>query len=162
METDRIAYTLIGIATCADHQPGRVQQLDGGSHVGNIKFTPALVEEHPCNHRWMVVQLRQHAPQFIAIMRATPLGPIIAHGHILPDQHPQPVRPVVPARRLDFHVFADKVEAERTRCFNVVAEGLIGGRSVQAIRPITLVEHAHLKERLPVEMHARHASNRSG
>ena len=80
-----------------------------------------------------------------------------AVGHVLPDQHAQPVAVVVPARGLNLDVLAQRVEAHRLGCGDVKGQGLVAGRGVQAVRPPALVEQAVHKIRLAVERKALHA-----
>ena len=86
-------------------------------------------------------------------VRAAADGALSAvHGrHVLPHQQPQTVRPVEPALRLDLDVLADHVEAEVLVLLQVVPEGRVGGRGVEAVRPVALVQGAGLEDERPVE-----------
>ena len=68
--------------------------------------------------------------------------------HVLPDDQAQRVGPVVPARRLDLDVFADEGEAQLFRLLEIEAQGVVGGRGRDAVRPVALVERA-VQERGP-------------
>ena len=73
-----------------------------------------------------------------------------AGGHILPDQHPQPVAVVIPAHRLNFDVLAQHIEAQLLHARNIIDQRLVRRRGIQSVRPITLIEHAMVEIRLPV------------
>ena len=72
-------------------------------------------------------------------------------GHVLPDQEAELVAPVVEARGFDLDVLAHHVKAELLEGLDIGAQGLVGGRGVEAVGPPALVERADLEERLVVE-----------
>src|SRR5690606_29906433 len=75
-------------------------------------------------------------------------------GHVLPDEHSEPVAVVIEPRGFDLHVLAKHIEAELLRHFNVVSECFIGRRRVETIGPPTLIEWAEHEDRLAIEMEA--------
>src|SRR6185295_2612007 len=96
--------------------------------------------------------------------RGPPFRALVAAGHVLPDEQPKLVAPVVPTLGFYLYVFAGHVEPKLLHHFDVIAKRFIGGCSVEPIRPEALVERAEHKARLVVQMNpqtapivARHA-----
>jgi len=71
--------------------------------------------------------------------------------HVLPDQEPQLVAPVVEPVGLDLDVLAEHVHAQGFDGLEIGPEGGVGRRGVQAVRPPALVERPDLEERFAVE-----------
>ena len=82
---------------------------------------------------------------------------VVAARHVLPDEHPEAIGVVVPARRLHLHVLADQVVAEPPGRLDVEGERFVGWRGIEAVGPPALVEQAELEERLAVEEEPVHA-----
>jgi len=72
-------------------------------------------------------------------------------GHVLPNQQSQFVAPVEPASRFDFYMLAGGVEPELLGHLEVELQRFIGGRGVDPIRPVALVERAGHEDGLVVE-----------
>src|SRR5437879_2040925 len=79
----------------------------------------------------------------------------IAARHVLPDEQSKFVAPIVPTVRLDLDVLARQVEAELFGHFDVVAQRLVGGRGVKAIRPEALIQRSELKIGLIIKAQSR-------
>src|SRR2546422_10900732 len=99
----------------------------------------------------MVFQALDHAAQFTFKIAPSIHARVVAAGHILPDEQAEFVAPVIPAVRLDLHVFATQIETRLLQELDVGAQGLIRRRRVNSVWPETLVESSHLKEKLLVE-----------
>ncbi len=78
-----------------------------------------------------------------------------AVDHILPHDHAQTVAVVVPALGLDLDMLAKRVEAHFFHFYNIKLQGFIGGRRVEAVRPVSLVQHAVLEPGLSVQADTR-------
>src|SRR4029453_5573950 len=85
---------------------------------------------------------------------------VAATRHVLPHEHAESIRVVVPPRRFDLYVLANEVEAETLRRFNVRRQSLIGRRGVEAVRPPSLIEQSILKHWLSVEKKAIHTGKK--
>ena len=74
-----------------------------------------------------------------------------AAGHILPDQHAEPVTVVIPAQGLHLDVLAQHVEAAVFGRLNVKDQGLVRRRGVEPVRPVALIQQAVVEIGLAVE-----------
>ncbi len=74
-----------------------------------------------------------------------------AADQILPHQHPQPVAVVVPPQGLHLDVLAEHVEPAFLHLPDVVDHGLVGGRGIEPVAPIPLVQHAGHEDGTVVE-----------
>src|SRR5262249_33636925 len=103
-------------AARAIDQPARIILLDQAGETRGVELAPALVEDDPHDDARMVVQPVEHAPQFelelpgrfggAGDLPLTGRYASIAAGHVLPDQEPQLIAPVIPALRLHFDMLA--------------------------------------------------------
>ena len=179
-----VAHALIVPAAGMVDGSGIVQRADAPHRLRRIELAPALVEGRPHGDAGAVVErfhrLRQFEIEFLAARDIAPRKIIIvivlfmpprdercgygqlavasaAVGHILPDQHAQPVAVVIPAQRLQLDVLAQHIEAHPLHRLDVVDHGLIGGRCEHAVRPVALIQHAGMEVRRVVELQARHA-----
>ena len=80
-----------------------------------------------------------------------------AAHHILPDEDTFLVAVIVPAKRLDFDMFTEHIEAHRLDHFYVPFERGVGGRRKHTVRPITLVKQARMEVWFVVETHTLEA-----
>ena len=71
--------------------------------------------------------------------------------HVLPDQHPQPVAVIIPSLRLQLYMLSEHVEAQLLHGDDIEYKRFIAGGGVQAVRPVTLIQHACLKIRTVVQ-----------
>jgi len=69
----------------------------------------------------------------------------IHRGHILPNKDAKFVAPMIPALRLYFDMFTYHVETKVLGCCNVKTYRFVAGRSIDSVRPETLVERPYLK-----------------
>ena len=149
-----------------------------------VKLAPALVERYPHGDARVVVERGDHVAQLVQKrlarrhVRAAEEGiPAVvevparherggddervvafaAAGHILPDEHTQPVAVIVPAVALDLDVLAQHVEAHVLGQLDVIDERVVARRGVEPVRPVALIEQAVVKIRLAVEKQAAHA-----
>src|ERR1051325_8768268 len=81
----------------------------------------------------------------------------MAAWHVLPDEQPQLVAPIIPAVRLHLHMLTCHVETKLLRNLNIVTKSLIGRSGVKAIRPESLVERTDHEIRFVVKENARNA-----
>ena len=79
-----------------------------------------------------------------------------ARGHVLPDEHAQPVAERIEARLLHFEVHAQQVEAKFAHRADVKLERLLRRWRHEAVRPVALVEHATQEDGRAVQVDARH------
>ena len=75
--------------------------------------------------------------------------------HVLPDDQPQTVAVVVPAVGLDFDVLADHVEAGFSDLRKIEDHCFVRRRRVNAVRPVSLIQHALLKNHFMIETQPR-------
>ena len=85
----------------------------------------------------------------------------IAARHVLPNQHSQRVRPIIPAVPLHLNVLADHVKPEVLRLLDVELERVISWGSVSAVRPEALVQWPHLEQDLVIQQHLLDAIDRA-
>ena len=78
----------------------------------------------------------------------------VAVRHVLPDEEPHFVAVVVETARLDFHVFAQHVEAHLLRHDQVVFERFVCRGGVKTVRPPSLIERTVLEDEFAVDHHA--------
>ena len=71
--------------------------------------------------------------------------------HVLPDQQPELITPVIPALRLDLDVLTGAVETEPQRFRDVEAQCLIRGCGVNSVGPESLIQWADLEHCLAIE-----------
>ena len=103
------------------------------------------------------MQRVDHGLEFIGVIGlAFFVATGIAGRHVLPNQEPHPVTPVIPACTFVLDVLARHVHAELLGHGNVVLDGIIRGRRVQTIGPPALIQWAVLKEHLIVEFQSQH------
>ena len=149
-----------------------------------VKLAPALVERYPHGDARVVVERGDHVAQLVQKrlarrhVRAAEEGipavvevparhergrddervvALAAAGHVLPDEHAQPVTVVIPAVALDLDVLAQHVEAHILGQLDVVDERVVARRGVEPVRPVALIEQPVVKIRLAVEKQAAHA-----
>ena len=149
-----------------------------------VKLAPALVERHPHGDARVVVERGDHVAQLVQKrfarrhVRAAEEGipavvevparherggddervvALAAAGHVLPDEHAQPVAVIVPAVALDLDVLAQHVEAHVLGQLDVIDERVVARRGVEPVRPVALIEQAVVKIRLAIEKQAAHA-----
>ena len=82
---------------------------------------------------------------------------LAAVHHVLPDDEAQLIAMVVPALGFDLRVLAQEVEAQLLHGLQFVDHRRVGGRSVEAFRPVALVQQAVQQNRLPVQAEAQDA-----
>ena len=70
--------------------------------------------------------------------------------HVLPDEDPEPVGPVVPAIGLDLDVLAQHVVAESLGRIDVEPDRGVGRRRVEAVGPVALVQRPDSNTNLPL------------
>lgn len=75
-----------------------------------------------------------------------------ATRHILPDEHPEPISPVIPSFGLHLDMFAREIESEGSHYFDIVAEGGVGRCSQDAVGPEALVKGADLEEWCSIQL----------
>ncbi len=75
--------------------------------------------------------------------------------HILPYDHAEPVAMIIPPLRLDLDMLSEHIEAHFLHFHNIKDKSLVGGRRIQSVRPVTLIEHTVLKPCLSVQADAR-------
>jgi len=74
------------------------------------------------------------------------------HGnHVLDKQDTELVTGAVEEIRLDLDVLAQHVKTEALQLLQVIHEGLVVGRNIDAVRPEALVQGTELEEELPVD-----------
>ena len=145
-------------AGVALHRP--LDDLDG------VVLAPALVEGDPDHDARVVVERGHNAVPLVeplggrggvplAVLRPAGADALVQRGgHVLPDEQAELVGVVVPAGRLGFGVLAGAVEAHLLRDLDVVLQGVVGGRGVEAVGPPALVERAVEERDLAVELDA--------
>ena len=154
-----VARAMVGPPARVVHQPRGVQLLHPARDRGRVVLAPALVERHPHDDARVVPVRLDHRLQLAAeergrLRRVRRIPLPVAHvsaRHVLPHHQPQPVAPVVPARRLHLHVLARQVEAHRLRRLDVVAQRLVRRRRVEPVRPPALVQRPVLEQRAVVQ-----------
>ena len=172
-----VAHALIMPAAGVVDQPRGVEPAEQANRILRVKLPPALVERHPQDNARAVLQLRDQFLQLAGIAVAPlrvragkkPVMAVLemnagdercgdgqqivlsaAGGHILPDQHAQPVAVIIPAHRLNFDVLAQHIEAQPLHERNIIDQRLVRRRGIQSVRPVALIEHAMVEIRLPV------------
>ncbi len=183
MDALKIAGVLVEPAGGMVHQAGGVNGFEPGGDFAGVELAPAFVERHPHGNAGGVVEVLHHALQLgseggavrrVGAAKAAELEGIVAvqaqklqhkahvagivqpaGGHILPDNHPQPVAVVVPAQRLHLDVLANHIAAHLASVFDIIQHGFLGGRRVEAVGEVPLVERAVEEERLAVEGEAQ-------
>ena len=153
-----LGVAAVGAAARVDQTRG-IQLLDlrrqlGG--CGDAPLAPAFVERNPADDRGFALELLHDGGDVAAeagLVRIAEL--VVAAGghrrHVLPHHQADMVRPVVPARRLHLDVLADGVEAQVLRLLDVELQCRVGGRGVDAVGPVALVERGQQEGRLAVE-----------
>ena len=158
-------------------EPRLVQAAHQLQHLFGVELAPALVENHPQSDAGAVIKLLYHVGQLRAKLLPRLLvsppkegvelvaqmpssdqrgrddkGTVVpaAAGHILPDQHAEPVTVVIPAQGLHLDVLAQHVEAAVFGRLNVKDQGLVRRRGVEPVRPVALVQQAVLEIGLAV------------
>src|SRR5207249_6972502 len=160
-------------AASAIHQARGIELLRQVQNSHRIKLAPALVERHPDHNARVIVTAVDQRPEFALVnprglRRAfhlpavhpagpAPFGTLVAAGHVLPDQQPELVAPVVPAVRLHLHMLAGHVEPELLQHLDVGTQRLIRRRRVKTVRPEALVERAKHETWFVVQLNAEAA-----
>ena len=184
VQAAHIAEALIVPAAGGVDRAGFVHGLDDLHGRLAVKLAPALVERHPHGDARVVVERGDHVAQLVQkrlarrhVRAAEERIPAVvemparhergrddervvasaAAGHILPDEHAQPVTVVIPAVALDLDVLAQHVEAHVLGQLDVIDERVVARRGVEPVRPVPLIEQPVVKIRLAVEKQAAHA-----
>ncbi len=80
--------------------------------------------------------------------------------HVLPYENTQFVGPIVPTLRLRLHMFPDHVETGPFGKGDIETQGCVRRRSIDPVRPITLIQQTQLKKKMSL-MVQQVAANRS-
>ena len=152
MQAFHVAHALIVTAAGMVDQPRGVEPADQPHCVFRVKLSPALVERHPQDDARAVLQLRDQLRQFAcevlaalrvrtgekAVMTVLEMNAgderrgdgqqivlSAAGGHVLPDQHAQPVAVIIPAHGLDLDMLAQHVEAQTLHQFDIIDQRVV-------------------------------------
>ena len=150
-----VAHAPVGPAAGVVHKPRRITFLRQIHDARRVELPPPFVERHPHDNARMVEAFADDGFPFgfklrCGFGRTREVGVVAANifvtaRHILPDQQPQFVTPVIPAIRLYLYVFASEVEAKLFCHLDVVAQRLVCWRGVKSIWPKALIQRAELK-----------------
>ena len=149
------------------NQAALIQFARPDRHRTRLKLSPCFVKYHPRDNRRMIVQLRDHVGQGVALEILVLLRlvgfvtEVSLRRQILPNEHAENIAPVVPTGGLYFEVLAKHVEAHLLRLLDLPFHGLVRRRRQPALRPERLIEQPNLVAKLVVQQEARHATNLS-
>jgi len=179
MSRTEAADFLVIPSACWIDGTAAVQRLDQAQHALCVELPPTFIENHPHRDARTVGQglnhLRQLFLKILAILfiltaeqRVARIGDgksfekeRAAHDrlerlsspayHILPNKQAEPVTVMVPAQVFHFGMLANHVETKLLDQQEIVDHGLVGGRGVEAVRPVTLVENAVMVEGFAIQ-----------
>ena len=145
------------------NKPGRIQLLEDGVDIVAVRLAPALVENGPVADTGVVFQLVDHGlhgreecfPGF-----GVPVKVFVVHllnayrgqcripeeivvavvDHILKYDHTQLVAQIVKFLRLCLDVLTQGVEAKALHGLNIPAAAIRGGRGVDTVTPVALIQ----------------------
>ena len=162
-----IADVAIRPAAGAVHQPGGIVGLDSFGDAFGLELPPAFIERHPHDDARMIPSPIDKALEFALellagflrafVVRVSGANETISARHVLPNQQPEFVAPIIPAVRFNLDVLAGHVESKLPGHFDVVTERLIRRRGVNAVGPKTLIQRSELEERLVIQQEAKRA-----
>ena len=111
-----IANIIIGPAACIRDNSARIIFLRPTRKPFGVILAPALIEDDPLDHRWIIVKVIDHPLLLSFPLSGTFFGDIgvefPAANEILPDHEAKPVAPVVPPPRMDLDMDANHVAAD--------------------------------------------------
>src|SRR5580658_17574 len=145
MAIDNIARVRIDPTAGVIDQSRWVQRLETLGQTLRVILSPALIEKNPEDDGGMVVLVFYHVEQLNLEFTLSFRGGVVAAGHVLPDQQPEFVAPIIPSIRLNLDVLSSQVETGAFEKGNVGAQSIISGSGVDAVRPEALVQSADLE-----------------
>src|SRR3984957_20957204 len=157
MAIDNIASMRIDPAAGVIDQTRRVKRLEALRQTLRVILPPAFIKKDPEDDRGMVVLILNYVLQLDFEFALPVRSGIIAAGHVLPDQKPKFVAPIIPTVRLDLDMFPCQVESGGFEKGEIGSERVIGRGGVDAIGPKALVQRADLKQGLAIQGDARDA-----
>src|SRR5687768_7613954 len=166
MKVNNITYWFKIAAACTVDKARWIFFLCPFSYLSCFKLAPCLIEWHPHNYAWEIVQVLHDLCPFCAIdvfrFRSTiligappenpgPGLPAISHvaaWHILPNKQAYRVAITIPAGRFNLYMFPDHVKSHLFCLHNIKLQRFVSWRCIQTIGPPSLVQRPILKNKL--------------
>ena len=171
MNIEHIACTgIVVAATGRIDQTRRVVTFRPFGNLTGLELPPCLIEGNPHHNTRMTAQLVDDTAPLTAesLLRSSgtdqlpviepavgnPAGILVAAGHVLPDEHTQPVAMGIPAGRFDLDMLTDGIESKLFGFENIVSERLVRRGRIESVGPPALIEQSQLNVISVVQLHA--------